>query len=173
MEIARITGDADGMRKLALRQLFNHHFNMDHFLLVKKYTPTDHWPETLAHIIQQISSRTNYTNPNLFSIYYHEGLCDKLLDVLDNDDDSHFYHINEFKSEDFINFDRNRLITIYLKRIRTFCEHANNRKLYRVIANQLWNVTEIGGGSEAAAIAEELRQKYPRRKALLEELSGI
>ena len=173
MKIAELSGDSDGIRKQALRQLFNHHFDMNNFLLAKKYTKKDHWPETLAHIIQKFLSKPLYLRSSLIPIYDHEGLYDEVLDMLDNDHDHDFYTLNKYTSKELINHDRNRLIDLYMKRIRAFSERASSRKLYRVLANQLQKVVKMGGSYQANAFAEELRQQYPRRHAMLEELTGI
>ena len=70
----------------------------------------------------------------------------------------------------------------YGKEIHTMCEAAirqvakhrlNSRKDYQTVCGLLRQLVGFGGSAEAQSIITELRQAYPRRTALWEELEQV
>ena len=57
--------------------------------------------------------------------------------------------------------------------IRQFAKRIGNRKDYQHLCGLLRSLVEFGGIAEAQALIRELRQTYPRRPALLEELEQV
>lgn len=57
--------------------------------------------------------------------------------------------------------------------IRKQAERASNRKEYRNLCGLLEALAGFGGQAESKALIAELRQTYPRRPALLEELGRV
>lgn len=57
--------------------------------------------------------------------------------------------------------------------IRKQAEQASNRKEYRNLCGLLEALAGFGGQAESKALIAELRQAYPRRPALLEELGRV
>ena len=57
--------------------------------------------------------------------------------------------------------------------IRREAERINGRKDYQMLCRRLRSLAGFGGTAEAQALIHELRQAYPRRRALLEELEQV
>ena len=57
--------------------------------------------------------------------------------------------------------------------IRREAEHINGRKDYQMLCRRLRSLAGFGGTAEAQALIHELRQTYPCRRALLEELEQV
>ena len=57
--------------------------------------------------------------------------------------------------------------------IRKEAEQAGNRREYQALCGLIQSLAELGGRSRAKAMVAELRQKYPRRWALMDELGRV
>ena len=57
--------------------------------------------------------------------------------------------------------------------IRKVSERAGNRREYRALCGLIKSLADFGGQAEAKAMIAELRQRYPRRPALLDELGRV
>ena len=57
--------------------------------------------------------------------------------------------------------------------IRRNSKQAGNRREYRKLCDLIKSLESFGGRAEAKAIIAELRQRYPRRPALLDELGRV
>jgi len=57
--------------------------------------------------------------------------------------------------------------------IRKDSDQVGNRREYQALCDLIKSLADFGGRAEAKAIIAELRQKYPRRPALLDELGRI
>ena len=56
--------------------------------------------------------------------------------------------------------------------IREQAKRFNNRKEYQKLCASIESLADLGGYAEAQALIVELRQSYPRRPALLDELGN-
>ena len=57
--------------------------------------------------------------------------------------------------------------------IRREAERINNRKDYQMLCRRLCSLVDFGGAEAVQTLIRELRQAYPRRKALWEELEQV
>lgn len=57
--------------------------------------------------------------------------------------------------------------------IREQAKRSSNRKEYQKLCALIESLAGFGGYAEAQALVAELRQDYPRRSALLDELMQI
>jgi hypothetical protein len=60
--------------------------------------------------------------------------------------------------------------SLCLAEIRKQAAEANNRDLYKHVCSNIKRLVEFGGKSEADVVIAELKSRYPRRPAMLEEL---
>lgn len=60
--------------------------------------------------------------------------------------------------------------SICMSEIRKQATEANNRVLYKHICSSIKLLVEFGARSEADVVINELKSRYPRRPAMLEEL---
>lgn len=68
---------------------------------------------------------------------------------------------------------REEVYSLCMAVIRKDSERAGNRREYRALCGLIKSLAGFGGQAEAKAMITELRQKYPRRPALLDELRRI
>lgn len=59
------------------------------------------------------------------------------------------------------------------ERIRQRAESASDRKAYQRVCGLIQSLAEFGGVEEAGRLIEELRQAYPRRRAMQDELVQV
>lgn len=57
--------------------------------------------------------------------------------------------------------------------IRKESEQVGNRRGYRALCGLIKSLAGFGGRAEVKEIIAELRQRYPRRPALLDELGRV
>ena len=141
---------------------------------LKQLTPADEWPE----IRDGLYASMNDTE------YYHaclavEGLYSELMDSIEatrKGINSSWYYpdpiweIKRYKDELFPRFPE-RLLRLYRKSIEARLVNTGKRDTYRSAVALLNDMAEIEGGVlEARKLAAFLRQSYPRRRALMDEL---
>lgn len=67
-----------------------------------------------------------------------------------------------------------RCLVVLVEAANYSVEQAKNRRDYRYIAKYLkWMMRYPGGREKAAELAENYRKRYPRRRAMIDELKGI
>ncbi|MBZ4670024.1 MAG: hypothetical protein JG769_328 [Oscillospiraceae bacterium] len=65
------------------------------------------------------------------------------------------------------------IYSICLDVIRREVAEADNRIKYKQVCGNIKKLFEYGGLAEAESVIEELREKYPRRPAMLDELNSL
>lgn len=68
---------------------------------------------------------------------------------------------------------RNDVYGLCISEIRENAKRSHNRKDYRRLCDLLRTLVKFGGTAETKALISELRQSYPRRPALLDELERV
>lgn len=68
---------------------------------------------------------------------------------------------------------RNDVYGLCVNEIRENAKHSNNRKDYRRLCDLLRTLVKFGGTAEAQKLIDELRQTFPRRLTLLDELERV
>lgn len=67
-----------------------------------------------------------------------------------------------------------RMLDKYEKELRQLAAPVSNRQKYRAIANLMKGMTKISGGNlRGKRLMQEFKTNYPRRKAMLDELSKL
>lgn len=152
------------LRKELLYQMKNiSQGSLTYVNLLKDMTPPEDWPE----LREQLLSAPNQGAVRM-ELMEQEGLYRRLLnEVLKSES---LYTMDKF----FKTLKReypNELREFYANCLRPQMERASDRTAYAEIIQRLRKLCEISGGQEAAAaLADEWRKAYPRRRAMLEEL---
>ncbi|BDF71408.1 hypothetical protein CE91St41_13650 [Oscillospiraceae bacterium] len=66
-----------------------------------------------------------------------------------------------------------QVFTLCVSQIRTAAERAQNRRDYQKLCALLSKLADFGGAAEARRLIIELREAYPRRRAMQEELDYV
>lgn len=172
LEIALEENDIDGICRQAKHNLLHHPFNLNHFLLYKKYSPKEHWKNRRDEIIETFEIKgSGFYHDALVKILKEEKMYDKLFEVIAGYG-SNFYILDEYATE-LIAHDKEKLIELYLDRIKKFLEDNTGRQYYKVAARYLKKVKKMGASQKVNQLVNELRQLYNRRPALLQEIQKI
>ncbi|MCB0649922.1 MAG: hypothetical protein KDC85_01450 [Saprospiraceae bacterium] len=172
LEIALKENDIDGICRQAKLNLLNHPFNLNNFLLYKKYSPKEKWKNRRDEIIETFEiKRSGFYHDALVKILKEEKMYDKLFEIIAGYG-SNFYILDEYAAV-LIAHDKEKLIELYLDRIKKFLEDNTGRQYYKVAARYLKKVKKMGASQKVDQLVNELRQLYNRRPALLQEIQKI
>ena len=137
--------------------------NLEYVNLLKSVTPAEEWPALREKLLS--APKVEWVRGELLE---QEGLYRRLMDDV-------------VKSKSLPTMDKffdtlkreypDELREFFAARLRSAMEETSNRKGYAEIVQRLRKLATIPGGTEtAAALADEWRKAYPRRRAMLEEL---
>jgi hypothetical protein len=89
--------------------------------------------------------------------------------VKQNPDLRNIENYEEYLSKDYAN----EIIKMYSSGIMKYLEGNIGRKHYQTACRYLRRMKKLGGAEEVKKIIAELREKYPRRRSLMEELNKV
>ncbi|NLV58391.1 MAG: hypothetical protein GXY67_06435 [Clostridiales bacterium] len=156
-------GDPDKQAELAEDLLLHHHD--DHYYPILKALLLEKgvWNTRFSSILDRLSQSLPYNS--YMYILSQENERTRLLEELKMHPASVF-HYGAQLSEHFPSV----IYSLCLDEIRKQAAEANNRALYKHICGNIRKLAKYGGKAEADDVIAELKSKYPRRPAMLEEL---
>ena len=81
---------------------------------------------------------------------------------------------NIHQNEAYLSKDYNKeLLEFYNERILNYIENYIGRNHYQTACRYIRRMKKLGGIKEAYSLIETLREKYPQRRALMDELSKV
>jgi hypothetical protein len=165
-EIYTKTDDQEKQSNLA-EELLVYKYDTQYYDILKKLlTEKGTWNTAYPPLLMQLSQSLPY---HLYmSILSKENETLKLLDELKMHP-TEVYHYGEQLSKDF----PSEISVLCLGQIRKQAAESNNRIAYKKVCANIKKLFEFGGISEADSIIVELKAKYPRRPAMIEELDKI
>jgi hypothetical protein len=124
------------------------------------------WDKAYQPLLVRLSRSLPY---DLYmSILSKEGEIDKLMGEL-REHPSMVFHYGKQLSIDF----PSEIFAICLNLIRGQAAESSYRKMYKDVCTNIRKLFDFGGVSEVANIIEELKGKYPRRPAMIDELEKL
>ena len=162
--ILRRQGRIDALREALLTYVSEHsQRDLDYIRELKELTPPDNW-EKLRETLLQTPGMQGMGEELLLE----EGLYRALMDRLLRKDSIYLMDRYAPKLKDKF---PEELLGFYLPKLRDSMRGASNRSRYTELCATLKQLQSYKGGREKAnGLAEEWRQAYPRRRAMLEEL---
>lgn len=148
--------------------------NRDHkyyYRILKENIDPAEWPSFADELIHQLSDQRRWSDPHLVAwICIEEERWDILLTVCDrsftiNGVQEYEKHLAKHYPEE--------LAAIYKRKILELLERSTGRNQYQEAARFIRRMKKIGAASQASELITFLKQKYPQRRALLEELGMI
>ena len=137
----------------------------DYFLKLKKFHKKNEWESVVKSILAKIG---NNRRGIYVQILIEEKLKSLILEYCKSDVQSikeHYAHLlPEYKSD---------VIALFEQYIKYCSQHADNRSKYRGVCDIIRVFKKACGSKLASAICEELKQKYPKRPAFLDELGKV
>lgn len=172
LKIAQQQNNKEEIIRLAKKRLFdNWRSEQDYFLLLKKTVAKKEWTSFLNHLIIEIKNSSNWQTHNLLpKIYIREKMYAPLLEIVKSDPGFHTITMYE---KHLIKDYKKEIIDLYEHAIFQFLEDNEGRSKYRKAVSYIQKIKNMGATEVSKSIVSRLKQLYPRRRALLEELSGI
>lgn len=140
----------------------------DFFAILKKNVPKEQWEvfvRQLADDVLQSRSPERYAE-----ICSSEGWHQELMDFIGKQ--FRIGLLQKYEKRLFADH-RNEVIDYYVRYIYHLMEYNRGRDTYREICNYLRHISSYGAGQLATETANDLRTKYRRCRALLEELDRM
>ncbi|MFV0573288.1 MAG: SWIM zinc finger family protein [Xanthomarina gelatinilytica] len=144
----------------------------EYYQLLKATVHKDQWHPFLEKLIKEITpknSRWTYTE-HLRKIYIDEQWWDRLFLMLKQNRSLDNIHLNEaYLSKDY----NKELLEFYSESILNYVENYIGRNHYQTACRYIRRMKKLGGLNEVNTLVETLKEKYPQRRALMDELSKI
>lgn len=188
LQIAVLEKDTETIRHYARHFAFDRGFSKEYYDQWKKTYPASEWKEVIEEYIQQqIKKVTTENNQrkargwyasnsdliySLAPVYIQEQYWDRLLALVEKESSLgvllqfHDYLVKSYPSE---------LLNMYLPAFKQQGDKVGTRSEYADLAKKMKKVIkDIPEGKEKIiALAEQLKQKMPRRPAMIEEFNKI
>lgn len=149
----------------------NFHPEQDYYQILKKEIEPDKWKNFLEDIIKEITQNVGWNNGRLVhTIYINEKWWDRLFLVLkENASLMNIENNEQYLSKDY----SKELIQLYNENIIEFVDNHMGRKHYKTACKYLRRMKKLGGDEKVNELIAYFRMTYPKRKALLDELSSV
>lgn len=173
LDIALAQGDRARIIEHA-RTLFLFSINRDRepfFTLLKSHVPVEQWPAFTDALIKEIKTRTrHYDHEHLALVLVREERWGELVRELAGT--PHLARIEQY--EKLLAKDHTAEVAdLYIAAIRYDMTSAGGRGRYQQATRAIRRIIKLGQREKAEALISELREKYPQRMALLEELQKV
>lgn len=141
--------------------------NEDFWDILKRiYMKNGVWKEQYENLLDELKNSNQTVCYRRVLIAEHEK--ERLLgDVLGNPYDLFYY--GKFLVKDY----PEQIYELCYKEIKNHCAQAKDRREYRKITKQISQLIKWKGINEAKNLIVELKQTYPRKSALLDELEKV
>ena len=135
-------------------------------VLKQIYKEHDAWNENYESLLDELknSKRTVCYRSVLISENEKKRLLD---DVMENPYDLFYY--GKYLVKDY----PEQVYELCYKEISESCAQAKDRREYKKITKNIAQLIKWKGNDTAKSLIEELKQRYPRRPALLDELEKV
>lgn len=170
MRCAEHEGDLKSAYEIAVRQFLDSHMEpFSYYRRAKRYAGAQ-WPERRSEIIAALEKgHGRFSGPHkLADLHVEEGMWNELLALVEcNPELSPTYGKRlekRFPKE---------IAHVYAKMVNKGMETPGGRDAYRAQCNVLRTIQTLGCPEVSQRIVLEWREKYPRRRALMEELDHL
>lgn len=143
----------------------------DYYQILKDTIEPEKWHSFLEELIKEITPKTRWTYTALLqSIYIKEEWWDRLFIMLKNNlsleniEQNELYLSNDYAME---------LVGLYKERIIKYVEQYVGRKHYQTACRYMRRMKHLGGQEQVEDLIVFLRKQYPKRKALMDELTRV
>jgi hypothetical protein len=170
---AQAEGNTEEIIKYA-RLLFIDGFRheQDYYGLLQEHVDPDQWAEFVEELIHDLTVRRGAGEYQLAGIYIKEGMWKRLLELVKRSPS--FYTLDAY--EKYLKKDyASELAEMYAEAVIEYLEETYNagRKHYQNACRYIRRIKKLGSPELAERVILTLREKYPRRPSLLEELEMV
>ena len=172
LKIAQAQNDTPKLIEYA-RFLFIDNFmpKEDYYEILKQKVEANEWDDFLEKLIKEITPKGDWKYSELIrTIFINEKWWDRLFLMLkenvslQNIENSEIYLSKDYGQE---------LIQLYSERLVRYVDRNMGRDYYQKACRYLLRMKKIGGDEKVNELVEYFRKTYPKRIALLDELSRV
>jgi hypothetical protein len=167
LEVAQHENKVDEISRLA-EELFIDTREFNYFELIKAGTPSAAWPDSRDQLIAKVSTCA-WSADLALDIFVQEEMWQQLLHKIEK---SHRYIVEHYRVHLEARFPE-EMGAIYEWIVWELMGETANRRGYKEACRYIRRMKKLKQGQRADALVNDLRTKYNRRPALLEELSKI
>ena len=165
-EVYLKSGDKERQAELAEDLLISKHNTKYYTVLKQLLSEKGVWKTEYPSLLTKLAQNLPY---NMYmGILSKEGETQRLLEQLITHPSEIFTYGKQL-STDF----PTETYALYLDEIRKQATEADNRIKYKQVCGNIKKLFDYGGNNEVSRIIEELKAKYPRRPAMLDELDRL
>ncbi|HBB92695.1 MAG TPA: hypothetical protein DC042_13520 [Bacteroidales bacterium] len=172
LKIATIRKDTDRIIEYA-RILFveSHHHREEYYFLLKRMISPDSWNQFVEGILTDLEKNSRwYPSDIIAGIFINEKWWDRLFGLLKREPSLHTIETYE---KHLASGYAKELVELYADAIIRHLVNSSSRNQYQVACRYLRRMKKLGGNDQCNELIRRFRLEYPRRSALLEELSRV
>jgi len=172
LKIAQAQNDSEKIIEYA-RLLFIDNFSneQDYYQILKQYVKPEKWVAFVESVIQDITTKKRWLDTGLISsIFIKEEWWDRLLELVKKTPDLRTIdHYEKYLSKNY----SNEIVELYANGITKYMKNSMGRDHYQNACRYIRKIMKLGARDKANEIISYLRNEYPKRKALMEELDKV
>lgn len=172
LKIAQAQNDSEKIIEYA-RLLFIDNFRneQDYYQILKQHVEPEKWNAFVEAVIQDITTKKRWLDTGLIaSIFIKEEWWDRLLELVKKSPDLNTIdHYEKYLSKNYAN----EIVELYANGITKYMKNSMGRDHYQNACRYIRKIIKLGSREKANEIISYLRNEYPKRKALMEELSRV
>ena len=165
IELYNLTGQTEAYRNELKFQIFNcHQHDLEYIKLLRSATPDSEWKELLESILTLPSTREL-----LCPLLAYDGQWPRLFETIQKTRSLSL--LNQYSSA-LYQWAPEKVLNCYLDLMDNAMYHASDRKAYRSVIGFLSQIVQYPGGKKVVqTLITSWRSNYPRRSAMLDEIS--
>jgi hypothetical protein len=172
LKIAQAQNDSERIIEYA-RLLFIDNFRneQDYYQILKQHVKHDSWKAFIEAVIQDITTKKQWLDTGLIaSIFIKEEWWDRLLELVKKTPNLNTIdHYEKYLSKNY----SNEIVELYSIGIMKYMKNSMGRDHYQNACRYIRKIIKLGARDKANEIISYLRNEYPKRKALMEELDKV
>ncbi len=171
LEIAKARHDTESVIKYARLLYMGHHRNQSvMYQTMKSAVGAENWESFVEELIRDHQKMHWVEVDRVARIYREEGWKRRLMDLLNQHASlSRLQEYERILVPDYAD----EILVLYRNVLAEGLVHHKERKRYQETAQTIRKVKKWAGPAAVAGIIAELRERYPNRPALLEELDRV
>ncbi|HEY5123459.1 MAG TPA: hypothetical protein VIK14_06955 [Ignavibacteria bacterium] len=142
----------------------------EHYYIMKKNIGPEKWNDFAEQLITHFKHDKLSEINRLAFIYIQEERWNDLLEILKTE--SHIHYLDEYGKHLPKSYS-GELTDIYAKCIKEYLENNASRAEYQIACKYIRKMKKLGAKEKVEVLINELKNKYNRRPALLDELNRI
>lgn len=173
LEIFERLGDVESSIDVCRRLFIVERGSMEYYYRLKKMVAASDFSHFLKDMISETHSIIYGGHSKIADIYLEEKDYDSLFSFLSSAESYRLGLLKNYARRLPSSFSKD-LLALFVEDLRLYAKKNVGRNHYIYIARIMSDMKKLSGGAEiSSALAEEFRQAYHRRPAMLDELRGI